>query len=488
VPYANRDAVVADWVDLVLGHARRGEHDWVAFESGERRVTIRELADSMLAASAGLREERGPVGVSDADPLAHAICVLGALAAGRPVLMVDRRVPDAGIEAVARRAGVTTMLGRRLAGFEHLTIEELTSSAARDPVATDARAVGTILLTSGSSGAPKLVERTRGADLHAAMSLALTGFPMTPGDRHWFSVPHAVAAWHTLVMGSLLLRATTVFAPFTAETAGTVLAERAITSTYMVTTMVRLARAHDGLEGPGWDGLRGLLVGGERLDADTRDILLDRFGPRLHNAYGMTESPRLTQADGDELRDRPGTVGRLAPLRHAQIVVPGTFDPVPTKEEGELIVSGPDLYTRYVGEPVAGEWHRTGDIGRFDADGYLYITGRATSVVKVGGNRVSTDEVAGVLMRHPDVAEVAVVAVDDPVWTTRLVAFVVAGDDGIDTDMASAWMREQVATYKVPREVRCLDALPVTRSGKVALSRLRELAAQPADVNDTAEA
>jgi long-chain acyl-CoA synthetase len=148
-------------------------------------------------------------------------------------------------------------------------------------------------------------------------------------------------------------------------------------------------------------------------------------------------------------------------------------------EEGEVLVGGPDLYDRYVGEPPVDGWHRTGDLGRVDADGYLYITGRASSVVKVGGNRVSTEEVAAQLRRHESVAQVAVVAVEDEMWTNRLVAFVVPVGE-LDADALRAWAAEHLVAYKVPREVRRLDELPVDSSGKVSLTRLHALAAEPA--------
>ncbi len=205
--------------------------------------------------------------------------------------------------------------------------------------------------------------------------------------------------------------------------------------------MLRLARERDGLDGPGWRGMRALMTGGEKLDLPTAEVLAERFAGRVFCAYGMTECPRLTQARFEEIVERPGTVGRTIPFRHVRIAAPDGHGDVAQGEEGEVLVGGPDLYTRYVGEAPVDGWHRTGDLGRVDADGYLYITGRASSVVKVGGNRVSTEEVAAQLRRHDDVAQAAVIAVDDEMWTSRLVAFVVlrGGEGWMPRGCARGW-------------------------------------------------
>jgi acyl-CoA synthetase (AMP-forming)/AMP-acid ligase II len=194
----------------------------------------------------------------------------------------------------------------------------------------------------------------------------------------------------------------------------------------------------------------------------------------------MTECPRLTQASFEEIAARPGTVGRTVPLRHARVVEVGTDTAVAPGHEGEVLVGGPDLYHGYLGQEPVGAWHRTGDLGRLDEDGYLYITGRASSVVKVGGNRVSTEEVAAALRAHPAVAQAAVIAVDDARFTTRLEAFAVLRDDAgaIAPDAITAWLSERLTSYQVPRGLTLLDELPVDSSGKLSLSTLRAMVAR----------
>jgi acyl-CoA synthetase (AMP-forming)/AMP-acid ligase II len=171
-------------------------------------------------------------------------------------------------------------------------------------------------------------------------------------------------------------------------------------------------------------------------------------------------------------------VGRVIPFRQVRIAEPGGDDAVPAGEDGEVLVAGPDLFDGYLGHEPVGTWYRTGDLGRLDDDGYLYITGRASSVVKVGGNRVSTEEVAAALRAHSDVAQAAVIAVEDPMWTNRLVGFVVAAASGeADEEALRGWMAERQPAYKVPRTILVLDELPLDSSGKLSLRTLEALAA-----------
>ena len=470
-----------DWAELISYLAAPSQADWVALEHGEDRLTIKELAEAMLCAAGVLSESAGVVAVSEADPIAHTVAVLGAVAAGRAAMLIDPKQPEPILREVTRQANVTTIIGRAVEGVESISYQDLIGG---DPTAlteVSPQSVGSILLTSGSTGTPKLVLRSRNADLHAAMCLRLASFPIGPGDRHWLCVPYAGAPFHSLVMGSLLARATVVFAPFARDCVDDFLSERDISSVYLVPTMLRLAREHGGLDGPGWRGLRALMTGGEKLDEQTAEVLLERFEGRVYCAYGMTELPRPTEATFEEIAARPGTVGRTIPFRQVRIAEIESEEEVAIGDEGEVLVTGPDLFIGYLGQEPVGDWYRTGDLGRLDEEGYLYITGRASSILKVGGNRVSTDEVAAALRTHEGVAQAAVVAVPDPTWTNRLVAFVVPRNQpAVSRDDLLAWLKDQQPIYKVPRTVIFIADLPVDSSGKVSLQKLQALAEEDA--------
>jgi acyl-coenzyme A synthetase/AMP-(fatty) acid ligase len=464
---------------IVMAFADESQPDWIALEHAGRQVTIRELSGCIRAAASSLIDSgAGVVAVCESDPIRHTVAVLGAVAAGRPALLVDARHPDSLLIDAVGLAGGSCCVGRSVPGVASIAFEELISGP---PIVRTARAAGpegrgTIFLTSGSTGSPKLVVRSRGADLHACMCLSLARFPIGPGDRHWIAVPHASAAFLTLVMGSLLQRATVVFAPFVRDDVDRFLTQERVSSVYLVPTMLRLAREHDGLRGSGWDALRALATGGERLDGDTAAILLDRFRLRVFCAYGMTECPRVAEATLQEVAERPGTVGRPIALRQVKIAPVDSDEAVDVGTEGEVLVRGPDLFSGYLGGPDAGEWHRTGDLGRVDEGGYLYVTGRGDAVVKVAGNRVSTEEIGAVLRSHPDLAQATVIAVEDGVWTSRLEAFaVVKPGRRVEGDEVIAWLTARLARYQIPRGVTFLDDLPTDSSGKVSLRTLHGL-------------
>ncbi|MFL5843547.1 MAG: class I adenylate-forming enzyme family protein [Solirubrobacteraceae bacterium] len=452
------------------------QRDWVALEHDGHTMTIKALADAMLRAATVLGNDEGVVAISEHDPIAHTVAVLGAVCAGRVAMLVDPKGPDALLAEVVERAGATAVVGRSVPGVPSLGLADLLAADPATPGEHDPQAVGSILLTSGSTGVPKLVQRSRAADLHAAMCLRLANFPIEPGDRHWLCVPYAGAPFLTLVMGALFARATVVFAPFVREEVDAFLAEHRISSAYLVPTMLRLAREHGGLDGDGWRGMRALMTGGEKLDLPTAEVLLEQFEGRVYCAYGMTELPRPTEATFEEIAARPGTVGRTIPFRRVRIAEVDGDAAVAPGEEGEVLVTGPDLFLGYLGEEPVGEWYRTGDLGRLDDDGYLFITGRASSVVKVGGNRVSTEEVAAALRGHDAVGQVAVIAVEDPTWTNRLEGFVVLRQGAAaEADELRAWLGERLPAYKVPRAMRFIDELPVDTSGKVSLQTLKTL-------------
>jgi long-chain acyl-CoA synthetase len=466
-----------DWPELILQLAAVGGRDWVALEHQSQRMTIKELADAMLRAASTLSGDTGVVAVCDLDPIAHTVAVLGAVAAGRVAMLVDPKSPPTLLSEVIERSGATTLTGSSLPGRAAIGLSELLAAQpARLQAGGDPERIGSIFLTSGSTGVPKLVQRTRSADLNAAMCLTLAGFPIFPGDRHWVCVPYAGAPFLTLVMGALFARASVVFAPFVRDSVDPFLHEHRISSAYLVPTMLRLAREHDGLAGPGWGGMTALMTGGEKLDEPTAEVLLERFEGRVFCAYGMTELPRPTQATFEEIAARPGTVGRTIAYRQIRIAELGSDADLPCGEEGEVLVTGPDLFHGYLGEEPVGDWYRTGDLGHLDDDGYLFITGRASSVVKVGGNRVSTEEVAAALRRHKDIGQAAVIAVEDQTWTNRLEGFVVlrASSDQ-DEDGLRAWLAERMPAYKVPRSIRFLDEIPLDSSGKLSLQKLHAL-------------
>ncbi|WP_219894978.1 class I adenylate-forming enzyme family protein [Aquisediminimonas profunda] len=464
-------ADAADWPSLIIELAKSTKSDWVALSQGSEQLTIRELAERMQKTAAALRDGSGPVMISTPDALLHTTAVLGAGAAGRPALMVDSRVPDQLALEIYRRTRATALIGRDLPGLIALSERELNERLPIQPVGRSGDAINTMLLTSGSTGVPKVVQRSISADFAASHNLQILGYPLGEGDRYLLMVPFASAVFITILMGVIILRSTVVIGAF-GEDLGQRFADQHISGAYCVPTMLRLAQLHDGLQGPGWDGLRGLMVGGEQLDAESRERLAKYF-PDAYLFYGMSEHPNVALARPQDLLERPGCVGLPLPMRDLRFVHPGTQDDVEQSKEGQILLRGPELFSGYVGEEPIGDWFATGDIGYRDKDGFLYVTGRVNDQVNVGGNRVSTVEVSALIDAHPEVLSCAVVAIDDPVWTTKLIAFVVRaeGAELLADDLVS-WLKSRTTAYRIPRAIYFLDRLPVDTSGKLSRQTL----------------
>jgi acyl-CoA synthetase (AMP-forming)/AMP-acid ligase II len=198
------------------------------------------------------------------------------------------------------------------------------------------------------------------------------------------------------------------------------------------------------------------------------------------DAYGLTETVSGdTFNDRDHMLSKIGSVGRPVAHLRVRIVDDGGAE-LPANAVGEITLSGPKVFGGYWRDPEAtahalsGGWFRTGDIGRLDEDGYLYVEDRKKDMIVSGGENIATPEVERVLYEHPDVIEAAVVGMPHERWGEVPKAFVVRrpGSD-LDAPTLAAFCRTRLAKFKVPAELEFLDELPRTPSGKVLKRDLR---------------
>ena len=206
------------------------------------------------------------------------------------------------------------------------------------------------------------------------------------------------------------------------------------------------------------------------------------LGARILERYGMTETVMNTTNPYDGER-RPGTVGFPYPGQEARVVDVRTRRPLPRGQTGEIEVRGPHVFSGYWRRPEATAesfdadgWFRTGDLGEYDADGYLRITGRARELIISGGFNVYPREVEEVLASHPGVAEVAVLGLPDADFGEQVVAVVVpsAGAPAPEVQALVDWCKDRLASFKKPRRVVFVDALPRNALGKVQKHLLRD--------------
>ena len=231
----------------------------------------------------------------------------------------------------------------------------------------------------------------------------------------------------------------------------------------------------------GPDDMRSIRVagsGGEPLPRDVFERFHERFDIRICEGYGLTEtSPVVSINSLHEYRDT--SVGRPIPKCSVRVIDEQGRD-VPAGERGEVIIGGPNVMAGYYKQPEfteqviddAGYLH-TGDWGKLDEDGYLYITGRKKEMLIIGGENVFPREIEEVLNRHESVKASAVIAKQDPVRGELPIA-IVELEEGAELDEAALrkYCREHLAGYKVPREVRAIEELPRNAMGKILRKEL----------------
>jgi len=321
-----------------------------------------------------------------------------------------------------------------------------------------------LMFTSGTTGRPKGAILSHGNALASAEGVR-TAWRWTPEDRLVLTLP--LFHMHGLgvgVHGTLLTGASMAIAPFSPDGVLDLAATEKATLFFGVPTMyVRLVTSPRVGE---LASLRLCVSGSAALAADVWRALAERGGQRVIERYGMTETFMNTSNphDGDR---RPGSVG---------FGLPGVE--VRLGDNDEICVRGPNVLHSYWERPDATAdafcdgWFLTGDIGEFDADGYLSIVGRSKDLIITGGFNVYPREIEELLAEHPAVAEAAVAGEPSDEWGETVVAYVVTSHAVSEADLIE-WCAARLAKYKRPRHVRFLDALPRNALGKVVKSELR---------------
>jgi long-chain acyl-CoA synthetase len=233
------------------------------------------------------------------------------------------------------------------------------------------------------------------------------------------------------------------------------------------------------------ENIRTLVWGGAPMYVEDTLKALDRFGPRLAQIYGLGESPMtITTLARDEIagREHPRWRERLAsagrPYACAEVMVADVDDrALPVGESGEILCRGDMVMRGYWGNPDAsaetlrGGWLHTGDVGVFDADGYLTLKDRSKDMIISGGSNIYPREVEEVLLRHPKVREAAVIGRPDREWGEVVVAYVVGEAPAAELD---ALCLAHIARFKRPKDYVFVAGLPKNNYGKILKTELRE--------------
>ena len=437
-----------------------------------------------------------------------AIVHLGAFKAGMISLPLSTlfgpdalrfRLADSGARLVVTDGeGLEKLLeiGSQLPSLEHAidvrALDQLLQKAAPQFSAVDTGVDDPclIIFTSGTTGPPKGVLHGHRVLIGQTPGFRLAhGLMPQPGDLCWTP---ADWAWIGGLVNTLLLAwlqgVPMVSAPrrgFDPEWAARLLLAHGVRNTFLPVTALRMmlrAGVPPGLR------LRSLVSGGEAMEPSLVASTQETFGIPVQECYGQTEADFVIGHCASHWPLRPGSMGRAYP--GTDIALLGDEgSPLPEGELGEVAVRAPHptLLLEYWNRPDAtsakfrGDWMRTGDLARVDEDGYYWFEARGDDVIKSAGYRIGPSEIEDTLLRHPAVAQAAVVGAPDSVRGQVVMAFVVTAAGASAGPQLEVELREHVRTrlaaYQYPRIVEFVDELPMTSSAKVNRAELRRRAA-----------
>jgi o-succinylbenzoate---CoA ligase len=425
--------------------------DRVALIADGRELTYDELeheAGSVARRLAARGARRGAVVALDLPAgLDHAVLVHALMKVGAIALPLDPRLAPREREALIESEGPALVLsGGRDSGAIEADLPLLGEH--------DLDRLVCRIATSGTTGRARLVGLTYGNHLWSAVGSAFN-LGVDPADRWLCCLPlHHVGGLSILMRSVIYGTGAVVHAGFDPVRIQEALADDGVTIVSLVATqLVRLLDAGVDMSSP-----RVILVGGGPVPIEALEEASSR-GARVVQTYGLTEaaSQVTTLAPGDARR-KLGSAGRPLLTTHLRI------------QDGEILVQGPTVAPGLADE---GGWLHTGDLGSIDDEGFLYVEGRIGDVIVTGGENVAPAEVEEVLLRHPGVADAAVVAREDAEWQEAVAAVVVrrAGTE-VDVDELHRHCAGSLASYKVPKRFEFVPELPRTASGELLRGEL----------------
>ena len=368
-----------------------------------------------------------------------------------------------------------------------LTVEKMIAEhAARQPQREGAKARSkgkVILLTSGTTGSPKGAKHSGGGDGGPGILKAILDRTPWRAEEPVVVVAPMFHAWgfSQLVFAASLACTVVTRRKFDPEATLELVDRHRATGLCVVPVMFdRIMELPDDVRAK-YSGrsLRFAAASGSRLRPDVVIKFMDQFGDVIYNNYNATEAGMIATATPQDLRAAPDTAGR--PAGGTEIRILDTdFNERPTGEVGGIYVRNSTQFDGYTSGKTK-DFHEgfmsSGDVGYLDDAGRLFVVGRDDEMIVSGGENVYPIEVEKTLAAHPEVAEAAVIGVDDEQFGRRLAAFVVLNDGAAAApDELKQHVRENLANYKVPRDITILDELPRGSTGKIVRRELQDRA------------
>jgi len=349
------------------------------------------------------------------------------------------------------------------------------------PPRTEPDELALMIYTGGTTGRPKGVMLDH-ANLVATAAMIVDWFEMTAADRCLLVLPlFHVNGIMVSVVSPLAAGGSTVIAPrFDPKTFWDLVERVRPTFFSAVPTIYAMLTGLPAEVRPDTASLRCVVCGAAPMPAAAIHEFEDRYGVPILEGYGQSEGTVVTTANPLTGLRKPGTVG--LPLPGQEVRVVGEDDePLPSGQVGEVTVRGPNVMRGYLGKPeetekaLRGGWLHSGDLGRFDEDGYLVLVDRLKDMIIRGGENLYPKEIEDAVCSHPSVLEASVVGRPDPLFGEEPVAFVVLRPGlAAQPDELIEHCKNVLAKFKVPRAVFIEANLPRTPIGKVAKPLLRE--------------
>jgi acyl-CoA synthetase (AMP-forming)/AMP-acid ligase II len=360
------------------------------------------------------------------------------------------------------------------------SLEDLIAAETQTPLDPPAEKGRVVILTSGTTGTPKGAPRKQ-PDSMEPLAALFSKIPLRARERTVIAAPmfHSWGFAHfTLALplaSTLVLRR-----KFDPEDTLRAIAHHRASALAVVPVMLQriLELGPETIASYDLSSLKVIALSGSALPGELATRAMDALGDVLYNLYGSTEVAWATIATPEDLRAAPGTAGR-APMGTVVRLLDSDGREAAPGEGGRIFVANEMVFEGYTGggsKEIVRGLMSTGDVGRFDASGRLFVDGRDDEMIVSGGENVFPREVEDLLADHEQIEEAAVVGVSDEKFGQRLKAFVVLREGAqLDEEAVKEYVKANLARYKVPREVVFLEQLPRNATGKVLK---RELSAQ----------